>query len=352
MVVNSTSVLSVLFFFFLFGSSLICRTEQKDDTSYKLWQKTIWETSPEPGAKKLQLIDYFPKEDQEREFFLKNPVSLFRDIWDKTYVSDGGGHGLMVYDKTGCPIKKIARSGQGPGDLSNPGTVRCHHNEIIVIDRGNQRFSFFEMSGRFRRCFRYFKKYYDFDVDRKGNLYVSKMILGGENKLVDVLNEGGGILYSFGEILPGDKNRFEMNLIKIAIGRNDDVYVAFRHKPLVRKYSSSGRLIAQYNIADRMIDFMKKMNDDSSKKNAKWGQRGLIVITSDIVPSDTGFFLLLCGPSLEILEFDDNGKPRNTFYFNQFMYSGQALGVNHKGIGPLFYVGNSSDGRIDVFKSR
>jgi hypothetical protein len=88
-------------------------------------------------------------------------TSLFSDVYDfevdaanRVWVYDFQGRRLFLFDSAGTLVRRIGRSGQGPGEFQQGnGTVALADTGVAMLDSRNARVSFFAANGDFRTSF-------------------------------------------------------------------------------------------------------------------------------------------------------------------------------------------------------
>lgn len=76
------------------------------------------------------------------------------DATNRTWVYDFQGRRMFLFDPTGTLVRRIGRSGAGPGEfLQGNGIVALPDTGIAILDAQNARVSFFSANGDFRTSF-------------------------------------------------------------------------------------------------------------------------------------------------------------------------------------------------------
>lgn len=78
---------------------------------------------------------------------LGRPTELTVDERGLLYVTDIGRNTLVVLDSSGALIRRIGRSGSGPGEFEGPRSVRVARDTIRLLDGGNGRIMVFATDG-------------------------------------------------------------------------------------------------------------------------------------------------------------------------------------------------------------
>lgn len=93
---------------------------------------------------------------------------------------DGLEVSIKVFDKNGKFIRKFGQKGQGPGEIQSPTLITlAEDNKINIMDRGNNRFSYYSLEGE---CIKEIPtgKYRPLEAkaDSSGNIYGYVLIMG------------------------------------------------------------------------------------------------------------------------------------------------------------------------------
>jgi hypothetical protein len=307
------------------------------------------------NAIELELKFFFPsKEMEEKDIYLWRPTRIFQDSPGNIYVSDQKEHFVMCFDSSGKFIRKIGKQGQGPGEFLVPSDVVVTKDYMVVREVENSRFQYLDLEGKYLRSFKVFKAYASFVIDDSDLIIGAPMLFSRDNepKLIDVLSAGGKLLYSFGEPLIYKYDFAILNSVKLALNKKGELLVAFLYLPIVRKYSKKGELLAEYRIENKTMNdkekFNKKINSNRPNQRALYSP-----CMFDIQVVDDALYLLhYDGVSrLEILEIDQEGRIKNTFYWkiNDKEYTTREFLVRKNGEEKKFYIlQNSPQDRIDV----
>jgi hypothetical protein len=166
------------------------------------------------------------------------------------FVLDGGNSRVVKLDRRGRFLSEFGGPGHGPGRISTGGlsdslAVDADEN-VYVPDPVNPRVQIFDRGGKLVRTFRV-----PFAIDSVAVNSVGEILLAPNasraDALVYVFSNEGNYLRSFGRRLvaaTGSLSR-EVSRVHLAVDARDNVFLAFRSWPLVRKYSRAGRLLAE-----------------------------------------------------------------------------------------------------------
>lgn len=304
------------------------------------------------NAIELELKFFFPtKEMEKKDIYLWRPVQPFQDSSGNIYVSDQKIHAVMCFDSSGKFIRKIGQQGQGPGDISNPGAVVVTKDYLVVREIGNSRFQYLDLEGKYLRSFKVFKQYASFVINENDLVIGAPLLFSRDNvrNLIDVLSPEGRLLYSFGEPLVYKYDSVTLNRVKLGLNKKGELLVSFDLFPIVRKYSLKGELLAEYRIENKTmndkVQYNKKMNSNRPKQRAIYAP----CIFDIQVVDDAVYLFHYDGVSrFEILEIDQDGKIKNTYYWKTKGYTSREFLVRKNGEEKKFYILNRTQDRIDV----
>lgn len=263
---------------------------------------------------------YLSSQQQDAKLKLAAPAALAVGRSGSVYVFDDGNSRIVKLDSRGKFISEFGNAGPEavrPGGLNDSMAVDQDEN-VYVSDPGTPRILIFNSEGRFQRSFRLPFPSTSIAVNRKREIFLTPDT-SRPTELVYVFSDTGKFLRRFGERLikqPGNLAR-NMNIAVAACDANDNLFVAFRSWPLIRKYSPEGHLISenQFTIPSELIP-------DSQRKNysleffTKYPDSAFIppLITHSISINGRGTgYLLLNAHSIVV--FAPSGKVSKQFYF-------------------------------------
>ena len=282
--------------------------------------------------KALFLIFYFcllsPLIAQDTELVLKmafpDPDSAIADdyliypydleIFDEFFVvCDAKDNCLKVFSKSGEFIRKIGRSGQGPGEINTVFqiTINSQNGIIFCNDQGNGRISSFDVNGKFKGIIKTLIPPRNIEyID--GIIYTSEYNSGKES-LFSMYDSAGILIKTYGEIFDDNipENRFSSSLysrVNLDSDKNH-FYALYSYIPFIGIYSHEGELIRRLSIDVEEIQ-------EKYKENIKGVKQGLINgRLLKILPwtmggcvNDNHFYFLTNFDLNELLILDSNGK--------------------------------------------
>jgi hypothetical protein len=303
-------------------------------------------------SKEIKLQRFFPTEDDEaKEVFLTQAQYMSSDSSGRIYVSDVKANEVIVFDKDGGFIRKIGRTGQGPGEFNLVGRALMTSRGLAVLDRSNNRIQYFDDRGRFADSFKLPQSYGDMAIGSDGTVFAFSS-RNDTHEMISAISAEGKVESSFG-LPPQDLNKGP-KICWPAIGPKDQLYVAFFFYPLIQVYSPKCDLLSCFEIEYRpMQERLSK-----SKAQSKVAPGGARVIGESIIEAifvdDSCFYLLYRGKRIEILEFKLDGTFVKTYWTAQAPdYYPRGLIVLPDGDRKTFYLLQASpENRIDVFAEK
>jgi len=214
------------------------------------------------------------------------------------------------------------RPGSGPGAIGRAGlndSIAVDENEnVYVADAATPRVLIFSADGTFQRSFRVPFPMTSITVNRKHEIFLTPDT-ARPTDLIYVFSETGKFLRRFGERLitsPGSLAR-NVNIAVAACDANDNLFVAFRSWPIIRKYSPDGKLVSenQFTIPSELIRESQRKNY-SLEFFAKYPDSAFMppLITHSIAVSRRGTgYLLLNAHSMVV--FAPSGQIMKQFHF-------------------------------------
>jgi len=243
--------------------------------------------------------------------YLVHPYDLV--IFDEFFVvCDAQDNCLKVFSKSGEFIRKIGRSGQGPGEINTVFRITSDKKNKIIFcnDQGNGRISSFDVNGKFKSIIRTLLPPYDIEyID--GIMHTLEYNRVKES-LFSMYDSAGVLIKTYGEIFDDNipENRFSSSLysgVNLDSDKNH-FYVLYSYIPFIGIYSHEGEFIRRLSIEVEEIN-------ESYKENIKGVKQGLVNKFLKIWPWHKGgfvnnnhFYYLTNFNFNEILILDSNGK--------------------------------------------
>jgi hypothetical protein len=320
------------------------------------WRAAIDKDIP-PQSIKLDKRLSFPSEGRTPQAaFMKTPTRVCLDRFGNSYVLDSPSSCIFKFNAQGDFVKQLGRGGQGPGEFSFPSLFLVSDNTIIVDDVRNGRLQYLDLEGNYLRSFKTFEGYYSLSISNAGHLIAAPRRSPFNNSpLVKILSEDGILLFSFGNHPVGLGDSTSFDSVAIDVNTNGEVFVAFRLLALVQRYSASGRLVREYKINHSFMEKREKYNLTLRGSTKAARDKRYYVVIESLKATEEGFYILINNsPCLEILEFDDLGNQKRSFFWDEdWSYYARDFAVRNANGEELFYVVQiSPDYCIDVLGPR
>lgn len=284
----------------------------------KEWKKCLKKYPVPENAIELEKINSFPSAEAEKAgVYLWRPLGIISIPNNRILINDQKVNKIFMFDSNGNFIKTFGRPGQGPGEFGNPFTLTADSEFIYVGDNSNRRIHFFDFDGNLILDIKMFKSLFDLERGKNGLFYGVPLRSLSEDNLVDVLNENGEIVNSIGVRKYGDKdsNWQIPNMTNISLNENNELYMAFKFFPLVRKYAENGELLQEYHLKHKVMQDKAAMNKEKIKNsNANPGFGWRVAINAILAQKD-GFAILNDFPRTKIIEYTDAGRIKEIYYY-------------------------------------
>jgi hypothetical protein len=270
----------------------------------------------------IRLGPVYLSSQQEGRSKLAKPTAIAVGRSGNIYVFDDGNSRIVKLNPRGKFIAEFGQPGSGagavrPGGLNDSIAVDADEN-VYVNDPGTPRVLIFNSNGAFQRSFRLPFPSTSIAVNRKREIFLTPDT-PRPTDLIYVFSETGKFLRRFGERLiksPGSLAG-NMNIAIATCDSNDNLFVAFRSWPVIRKYSADGKLISenQFTIPSELISESQR-NYYSLEFLAKYPDSSFVppFITHSISINARGSgYLLLNAHSIVI--FEPSGRVTKQFHF-------------------------------------
>lgn len=331
------------------------QNQQSEDQILKMRKKMLKKFPFPKNSIELEKKFSFPsKELEEKEIYLFGARFISNDSSGNIYVSNTREHRILKFDPSGNFLAKLGLEGHGPGEFIIPKRVIPTKDFIIVHDSRNYRIQFLDQNGNHVKSFKVYKSYWDMVMNDNGLIFAAPIRMDNNSLLIDVFTQDGELIFSFGKPKEFNYDWAELNAVKLALDKKGELLLAFYHFPIVRKYSPEGKLLAEFKIDYKIMNYKEKMNLDANNSRGIKGKTGYALIISAIQAADEGFYIAHEALRVEILEFDKNGKLQFAYWneeLNKHLCSINDFLVQKGDHEKIFYILKSSreENKIDVF---
>ncbi|MCP2519370.1 6-bladed beta-propeller [Candidatus Aminicenantes bacterium AC-708-M15] len=296
------------------SSLIMCQKQKTYDEEYqkKMRMKWLKEVPLPPNSIELKFKYSFPSKDLEKKgIYLFGANFISNDFSGNIFVTDTRAHQIFKFAPSGRFLAKIGKKGQGPGEFSRPSLIMHTEDYIIVYDRGNYRIQFFDRNGNYVKSFKLYKTYFDMVINKNGLIFAAPILRTKKSFLIDVLTQDGKLLYSFGKPKDFKYGWIQLNFIKLATNVKGEIFAAFIHFPIIRKYSPEGKFLAEFRVRHKAVDLAEKMNQTRISKQMR---TGFIAIIDGIKSLGNKIYISHSAPRWKIFEFDSYGKQKRLYW--------------------------------------
>jgi hypothetical protein len=188
------------------------------------------------------------------------PAALAVAASGNVYVFDDGNSRIVKLSRRGRFLAEFGATGPAevrvsPGGFSDSIYVDRQEN-VYVADAGNPRIQIFNSNGSLVRSFRVPFPIDSVAVNSAGEIFVA--VSSNRNiPLVYVFSDSGQFRRTIGERIVKASGSLSksVNRAVIDIDAGDNLFLAFRHWPLVRKYSAAGNLLSEsgFSVPPQLI---------------------------------------------------------------------------------------------------
>ena len=210
---------------------------------------TVQVISAIPDAQ-IKLKPVYLSSQHESRLKLSGPAAMAVARSGNIYVFDDGNSRIVRFEPSGKFIAEFGQPGNGPEAIARAGlndSIAVDENEnVYVSDPATPKVLIFDSNGTFQRSFRVPFPMTSIAVNKKREIFLTADS-PRSTELIYVFSETGKFLRRFGEKLiksPGKLAR-NMNIAVAACDANDNLFVAFRSWPLIRRYSPEGKLLSE-----------------------------------------------------------------------------------------------------------
>lgn len=340
-------------FLFVLGWGIIPLRGQKVTTEVRVLDDLFLTKSGliPPPVNSIELEREFTISIQQSTSF----VGLASDIDGNIYVSLGPAGIVQKCSARGELLLILGRKPNGKPFLREPSGVRASSGLLAVHDLGRASIEVFDPTG-IRLRGQKVTECGDFALDDDGRFFVAQAIQDPSTPLVKAL-EPGGKGFAFGKPLPLPHSLAVLNSRSLARNDEGEIFVAFVYFPVVRRYSSTGTLKAEYRLESPVIkakqDFNLRLIGEGVANPSR--RAGFRAVTLKAKSLGERVYLLSVQPRLEITEMDDQGRQGTTFWQDRVEISDDCdFDVVRVANELKFYVAHPSPQGtdIDVFRKK
>jgi hypothetical protein len=329
--------------------SQIKLSEEQQNAQWKDWIKKY---PPSVNSEELGSIFSFPEAKLlEKDIYLWQPNNIERDREGNFYVLDTKWKGILKFDSKGAYIKKMGRPGQGPGEFMNPISMCITNTRVYVSDTSRYEITILDLDLQFVKSLKVTRAYMDIVASDNGNIFGVPFRMSNEMNLIDVMNDEGKQLFSFGKAMFGNEKGWQLpNFIKIAVNENNEVFAAFQHFATVCKYDQNGQLASVYKIDNKLMRERERENLKSFENNDRITRPVIYAIQAD----GRGFAIMHNALFPQIMEFDAKGQMSKEYWvMRSYDYIAGDFSLSKKrGKIEISLMLRSPENKIEVFRPK
>lgn len=151
--------------------------------------------------------------DSNTEYIFQNPEILKTDSIENVYIKDKSSQSIRKFSPNGEFICNIGNLGRGPGEFQDIISFEIINDKIKIFDRGNQKFSEFDINGNFIKDYRISDEYLScFSLTKLTASEIFALdisqIFNDEKFLIKIFSKDYEVIHELGEIDKIVKNDF------------------------------------------------------------------------------------------------------------------------------------------------
>ncbi len=244
-------VIFIMCFFLASMLFLSCQKKQTYTLEFKDGVRYIHNLKPKndrpiAGLEFIQQIGELEPEDEN--YMFNFPISAAGDEEGNIFILDEREYCVKKFTADGKYVSQFGRLGQGPGEFEYPGAIDCCNHRILVTSMPSI-YHLFDLSGQYIERFR-LPRYQGLNMKflNSDRVVAHSMNPRGENnkenKILKIYDLQGNILHEFGEpfLAESPRSSWLANFLKIAVDRQDNIFISFVHQNRIEEYSGSGKL--------------------------------------------------------------------------------------------------------------
>ncbi len=253
-----------------------------------IFSKLNFETLP------LKRIFSFP----DNEVIIEIPRKICIDNSNFIYLLDSRACCIFVFDSDGNYMRRIGRSGQGPGEFLTPIDMDINNNKIIINDLQNGRIQILHISGELINSFLRMRSYHSICFHNNGNIFASRFRAKPGDSAIDEISIKGELIKSFGKTEYGNNNTYCDNVFLTS--NDEEIYAAYKFIARINKYDSHGQKYQEFSVNHYLLK--EKQSHNLNSKN------GYKPVFDSINFLDNKIFLMINNaPCFQILILDKKG---------------------------------------------
>ena len=251
------------------------------------------------------------------DFNFQQPRGIEVDREGNLYILEQKNHRLSVFNKNLEYLYSFPEVGLKVGAFYYPQDFVIRGDECYILH--SMKVSIFRTDGKFIREFSIHYPSEAIAVNSSGEILVQSFM---NNHIINVYSQKGKIIRSFGRLFCSFGDYVEdfdklplghqkmLNLASFCLDRNDNLYVAFKFYPVIRKYDRNGNLLFEKIIRGKEID--KKLGTSKPEIGPGTVRAKVVFLDIKINPRDKSIIVPL---SPYAYKLDQNGELIGVHHF-------------------------------------
>ena len=187
------------------------------------------------------------------DFSFDNPIGIQVDKKGNLYILESEKHRISVFNQNLEYLFSFPEVGLEAGSLHYPQDFVIRGDECYILH--NKKVTVFRTDGTFIKELSIPHRSRTIDVNSSGEIFVQSF---ENNSIINVYSKEGELIRSFGKYLePFDELTFTeqifMNMASFCFDNEDNLFVAFRYYPIIRKYDRNGKLLFEKMVRGEEI---------------------------------------------------------------------------------------------------
>jgi len=287
-------------------------------------------------------------------------LQLTGDVAGKLLAASSTNNIIAEFSCLGAPGRLWDGGPSRKGWLRGPAVVSAKADRLIVYEqdgssRSAKRYFIHEFHSNKRTIRRReVPELNDLAAGIDGSVVSTPVVRNPEDPLIRI-DVPDGPVRTFGNPLPYRHSLAELNRRHLGVSAKGEIYVAFVHFPIVRKYAPAGALLAEFRVDNPVFEAKERINlkligQGYAGPDLQGGYKDII---TDIEVRGDRIYLLSCHPRLEVTEMDEEGRSLATYWMDsREVYTAHSLAVADCGEERKFFISHTIPPKfeIDVFR--
>ena len=277
-----------LIIFIILLSTFMCGKEEVSNIEIISGIRVVHNSNPKWKDNQKITLEFIRKigeiegEDENYLFFIPNSIAC--DDEGNLYILDRGNFRIQKFDTQGNYVATIGRYGLGPAEFVDPTSLNIDSDGRLYIgDRSRKRIIELLPDGYEVRRFQFDESSYSYFKLLQLKEFIFPHPESSDSFLFKIYDFEGNLKRTIGMGKDyGDMRvNITMNTFYYAVDNYDNIYVTYKYRNLMEKYSSDGKLIMQI---DRPLNYdtKVKVKNKVSRGGQRWKDISVNTISSGI----------------------------------------------------------------------